>query len=276
MTYNLKGDQGLVGDGGGGVEVGAVGEVGDADGAVGDAQAGEAVEAGHSDGLLEGDAVLLADAGDLDVGVAENGDAQRVVVQQPCVEGGQGRDAGDVDKLGDVDGLEGHVLGLGEVNGDKRRLARLVLEVHDALEGLDGGLGGARLEGGVDAECEGVGVGAGAGDALDLEHGAIDLALGNVLDTDKDGEHHCEHDGEDREDEVRPPKALQVGDELLLLGEAGIALDLLGMALVDLGRVLEVVVLHVVRHVGGCRMCGRKKTRERDEEGRRKKEDGRA
>lgn len=142
---------------------------------------------GHLNGFLEGHVVLAVDALDLDLGVAEDGDAEGLVGEQPGVEGGQGVDVVDGQELGHVDGLEGVGGGGREVNLGEGGVGQLVLEVHDALEGVDVGVDLAvRLDGAVDGHGQVLDLGIGDDDAVEDELGIVELALGDLGDGDED------------------------------------------------------------------------------------------
>lgn len=179
---------GLVGNYAGAVEVivdrAAQGRLGRGHG---DAGALEEVEGIHGQRLLERHAVIAIQAGGLDGGVAKNGDLDGVVDEEPGVKFSEGVHVLDGDLLTDVDSLVLVRVGGGKVNGNEWRLARIVLEIHDALEGSHVGLDGAiGRDGRVDLHEVGVARGFGDADALNLELGVVDLALGDVGNTDED------------------------------------------------------------------------------------------
>ncbi len=66
-------------------------------------------------------------------------------------------------------------------------MGQLVLEVHDALEGVDVGVDLAvRLDGAVDGHGEVLALGVGDDDAVKDELGIVELALGDLGDADED------------------------------------------------------------------------------------------
>lgn len=152
-----------------------------------DLSAVKLVEAIDSDRLLEVDAILAVEATGLELGLALDGDTQRLVGSKPSVEGGEGVQVGDVDVLGDVDLLVLLAAGLGEVEGDEGGVRLQVLEVHDALEGVDLGadfaVGG---DGRVDRQREGSLGRLQHGHALDLQVGVVNLVLRDLGHRDED------------------------------------------------------------------------------------------
>ena len=74
----------------------------------------------QGEGLLEEDTKGCADARDANLSVAANGDTQRLVVEQPGVEGGQGiQVGGNGHVLGDVDGNDSLALCWGKLSWAK-------------------------------------------------------------------------------------------------------------------------------------------------------------
>lgn len=180
---DLEGEDGGVGDVGEAVEVVAV-DGRDVDAGLGHFEALEAVDAGESDGLLEGDLGGL-EALDAHVSLALDGDGQGRVPEVPRVEVDEGLLGGAADLLGDVD--EGQAgLGLGHAEGHDGSVGELVLEVHDGVEALnDGGDGVGGGDGGVDGNLDGVRLGVGDGDAIDAQGGLVDLVLDNAGEPDE-------------------------------------------------------------------------------------------
>lgn len=77
-------------------------------------------------------------------------------------------------------------IGGGEGDVKERRVIGEVLEVHDTVKGvnlcLDGAIGG---DGGVDLQLDAVRLGVEDIDALDFQLGIVDLALGNLGNTNE-------------------------------------------------------------------------------------------
>lgn len=131
--------------------------------------------------------VLARDAGDLEVGVALDADAQGLVDEDPGVEDGEGVHVEDVDELRQIDGRLRRRGRLRELQPREGRLRRPVLEEHDALEGVDhrvdAVVGPQRA---VDGHGEVLGLRLREDDALDGQAGAVDTLLGDPWDGDED------------------------------------------------------------------------------------------
>lgn len=186
-TYNIEGEVRSVGNLAPSVEVPALVVLLERDLAVQDLGAREQVERLDVERLLEVDVVLPAQAGGLDLGLALDGQLQRLVVDEPDVVVDEGVHVGDGDLLGDVDHLVLVGGRLREVNGGEGGVRLEVLEVEVAAEGIDVGVDRAvGLDGGVDLHGVGVGGGVQDVDALDLQLGVVHLGLCDLGHTHED------------------------------------------------------------------------------------------
>lgn len=183
---------------------------------------------GHGDGFLENDGVGARDALDVDMGVALDGHAKGVVDEQPCVEPGQGLNIRDMQVLRDVDCLELFGGGRREVDLGERRVGLVILEIHDALEGIDVGVNGTvGLDGAVDGHGQALRLGLRNNDTVKDKLGIVDLLLRNLgngnQEAEDDGQYmalgmhdtheichlHTRHDNDDDDhncNQIRPPE----------------------------------------------------------------------
>lgn len=96
-----------------------------------------------SDGLLERDRVIPGNPLDLDGSLAEGGDAQALIGQQPGVEGGERLEVGNLKLLANIDRLKSVGSGGREVDFCEGSVGLEVLKVHDTGEGGNIGVNAA-------------------------------------------------------------------------------------------------------------------------------------
>ena len=147
----------------------------------------EQVQALGSDGLFEGDRRLAVKTLGLNLGLALDSDANGLIVDEPGVEASEGSHILNSDVVGEVNPLKLVGVGLGELDVDEGGVGRLILEVHDTIEGVDIGLDSAiGGDGGVEAQGVGRGGGVGDLDGVDGQLGLVDLVLSNLGDSNED------------------------------------------------------------------------------------------
>lgn len=232
---NIEGVVGWIRDGRGGVEVGdAVLSGADLDLHVGKAGAVEFVQARKGDHLVEIDVVLLGETGGLDLGLAVDGHANSLVLEEGLVELDKCIHIGNLNFLANVDSLELVGVGLGEIELDERSSTGNVAEGKVANEGvnisLDSTVG---ADCGVDLHGELVGFSVQDADALNPEVGIIDLGLSNVLDAHKDDNANDSSSNTEEDNQMKPPESLAMVLESGLLATAnGTVLSLCDLVLV--------------------------------------------
>lgn len=186
-TYNVKSEVRSIGDIGGGLEIRLALLGGDIDLSAINRGAVEQIQTLHVDGLLEGNAKLGGQARRLDLGLSVHGDVESLVSGEPDVEGVEGVVVSNGNILADVDELVLVAVCLGEGDVEEWSLAREILEVHDAVKGIDVGLDGAiGGDGGVDLQGDAVRLGVDDVDALDIQLGVVDLLLSDLGNSNED------------------------------------------------------------------------------------------
>lgn len=144
---------------------------------------------GRSNRLLKGDGVRSRDAPDTNVGVAQDSHTQRLVGKQPSVEDSQGLDVVDREELGDVDRLENVGGRGGELDLGEWSVGLVVLEVHDALKGVDVGVDGTiGLDGAAERHGKVLALRVGHDEAVEDEFGIIKLLLGDLGNADQEAD----------------------------------------------------------------------------------------
>lgn len=244
---NVKSEIRSIGDIGGGLEIRLTLLGGDIDLSAINRGAVEQIQALHVDGFLEGNVKLGGQARRLDLCLSVHGDVESLVGGEPNVEGVEGVMISNGDILADVDELVLVAVCLGEGDVEERSLAREILEVHDTVKavdvGLDGAIGG---DGGVDLQGDAIRLGVDDVDALDIQLGVVDLLLGDLGNSNEDDEADDQDNNAYQEEQICPPKALQMAQKPSLLGRSRRRDGLLDSALglVDLGALILFLVGH--------------------------------
>jgi len=198
-------------------------------------------EAGHINGLLEGDAIGPVDTLDVNLGVTLDGNLESLVVQEPGVEGGESFQIVNHGELGNVYDLGLVAVGLGELDPGERLVLRQILQVHDTLERLDSGLDlSVTPDLSVDGHGEVLSPGVGHDDAVKDELGMVELLLSDLGDTNKDDNRDDDDNDNNDRDQVGPPKLQAVAgaaslarlvDDILRLSVLGLVIHLEGFFL---------------------------------------------
>lgn len=193
-TYDLKAHDGAVGDGDVAEEVVPILVGGERDTRVRKEGTLEVAETLELNSLLEGNVVVPVEALDLDSGVTEDCDTDGVAHQEPGVEASESNQIVDGGELSQVNLLELVSGRLGELQPREGSHGLEVLQVHDALKGLNGGGRGAtEADGAVHRHGEVVCFRVASNDGLDAQLGAVELVLGNLGHANEDAKTCVSH-----------------------------------------------------------------------------------
>lgn len=152
----------------------------------------EVVQALDLQSLLKVDLVLASQATGLDLGLAIDGDTDRLVIMEPDVEASKGLHISDVESLADVDDLVLIGCRRGEQKSCEWRVWLEILEVHVTLEAVDLSVDLAvGRDGRVDLHEIAVGLGLKNVDTLDLQFGLVNLCLSNLGHSNENSVRRC-------------------------------------------------------------------------------------